>query len=212
MATKALKTEGTPGKGASQSKGRKALVDATIEAIYRHGLCGTSVGTITKLAGLSRAMVSYHFESKNEMLVAAYETLYEEWSGYFDQKRSDDPRENVILQAVSQFAFPIFDPKKFSAWVAFSIAAQRDEALRRTNQKAYAGWRASLIRSLEHYQRDTGNQVDVEDIATTVLCMSDGLWLQLMLDPENMTPERASRLCASVLEARFFEAESRAMK
>ena len=99
----------------------------------------------------------------------------------------------------SPFTPPTFDPPKLSAWLAFSVAAHRDSALRAVNLATYESWRITLEQSARRYADEVGYPFDVERIADAVLALSDGLWLQHMLNPERMTPERASDICLVTL-------------
>lgn len=56
---------------------RSQLIAATIELIAEHGYAGCSLQRIADAAGITKAAVIYHFDSKNAVLRAAYETVIE---------------------------------------------------------------------------------------------------------------------------------------
>lgn len=56
---------------------RKQIIDATIETLAHHGFVGTSFATISQCIGISRGLISYHFENKNELLHETYRAIYE---------------------------------------------------------------------------------------------------------------------------------------
>lgn len=56
---------------------RKALLDATVEALSELGFAGTTTSEVQKRAGVSRGALLHHFPSKAELLVAAINHLIE---------------------------------------------------------------------------------------------------------------------------------------
>lgn len=81
----------------SETAQRRLLIDATLTSIVNQGLCETSIGSVTNLAGLSRGMVTNWFSSKNALLVAAYQQLVDEWSqGFFDKRPDSGKPEGFV--------------------------------------------------------------------------------------------------------------------
>lgn len=54
---------------------RDRLVDAAIDTIAAHGAAGASLSAVAKQAGVSKALVLYHFKGKDELLATALETV-----------------------------------------------------------------------------------------------------------------------------------------
>lgn len=50
---------------------RTLLIDAVIASVARHGLEGTTVSRLSEMTGLSRGLVSFHFEGKDRLIEAA---------------------------------------------------------------------------------------------------------------------------------------------
>lgn len=191
--------DGRPGPVAGGAA--RLLVDATIASIHRNGLCDTSVATVTEIAGLSRGMVRHVFLSKSAMLVAAYESLSAEWIATLEADRPGPARARLEAMVAASFAPPSFDPPKLSAWLAFSVAAQSDEALREVNRAAYAACRTAFVAELERHAAETGAEIAPQRIAMTLLALADGLWLQHILEPERMTGDLIADLCHDALAA-----------
>lgn len=193
--------ETPPEQAALAGPTHRLLVEATIASIHRYGLCDTSVATITEIAGLSRGMVRHCFASKNAMLVAAYGKLRAEWTAAMFEDRGGTARERLVGVIDSMFAPPNFDPPKLSAWLAFSVAAHSDEDLREVNRATYADWHAGIEAAIARHAAETGEPVEAGRVAMTVLALSDGLWLQHMLDPERMPRALIRDLCVEALFA-----------
>lgn len=52
---------------------RRSLIQATISAVAQNGLSGTTLNVVAELAGVSRALIGFHFLSKEQLLDAALE-------------------------------------------------------------------------------------------------------------------------------------------
>jgi AcrR family transcriptional regulator len=74
---------GTRRRGSQTPEVRAVLVEATIEALRETGFAGTSARAIAQRAGVSQALIFYHFGSIDELLLAALdETSRQRMSAY----------------------------------------------------------------------------------------------------------------------------------
>lgn len=65
------------------SETQRALIQATIEVVYREGYAGTSVATIAEEAGLTRGAVLHHFGNRAGLMAETVRRVYEEGRGQF---------------------------------------------------------------------------------------------------------------------------------
>jgi AcrR family transcriptional regulator len=178
----------------SETAQRRVLIDATLSSIVNRGLCETSIGSVTNLAGFSRGMVTYWFSSKSALLVAAYQQLLDEWSHDFFSVGGTTPESRIIAMTESMFVPPNFDDRSVCAWIAFSVAALHDDELKAVCHKAYAIWRTAFTEEVRLHNRETGADIDPDDFAASLLALADGLWLRSQVDPADMPPARARSL------------------
>ncbi|MET8614694.1 TetR/AcrR family transcriptional regulator [Streptomyces misionensis] len=91
---------------------RTQLLDAAEHLFAEHGYRGTSVRSITKLAGANLAAVGYHFGSKAELMAAVARRVIEPINAAqcagLDKllARTPDP---LVSELVEAFAGPLFD-------------------------------------------------------------------------------------------------------
>jgi len=52
---------------------RRSLILATISAVAQFGLSATTLNVVAEIAGVSRALIGFHFSSKEQLLDAALE-------------------------------------------------------------------------------------------------------------------------------------------
>src|SRR5690606_25950446 len=80
-----------------QEQRRMLLLDATVRAISVHGLSGLTLARVGELAGLTAGTVSFHFASKEALLLATLRYLAEEFEGALDRATAGetDPRRRL---------------------------------------------------------------------------------------------------------------------
>ena len=56
---------------------RDQLVDCAISVLCERGFAGTTISSVAQRAGVSKGVVTYHFPTKNELLMVVVASLYE---------------------------------------------------------------------------------------------------------------------------------------
>ncbi|MGK0500579.1 MAG: AcrR family transcriptional regulator/ribosomal protein S18 acetylase RimI-like enzyme [Oceanicoccus sp.] len=134
-----------------QQERRQLLIDATMSAIYEHGLSKLTLAKITRIAGLTAATVNFHFDSKEALLLATLKYLSEEF----------DSRQKTALQQAGSAA-----PDQLKAVVDASL----DPGI--TESRKMAVWFTFLSegRARQDYQRICG-ECDSNNLNITInLC------------------------------------------
>jgi AcrR family transcriptional regulator len=72
---------------------RKALVRATLESLVELGHARTTTQEVQRRAGVSRGALTHQFASKAELMLAAVDHLYEEFSAGVRQAAADLPAD-----------------------------------------------------------------------------------------------------------------------
>ncbi|TIO30708.1 MAG: TetR family transcriptional regulator, partial [Mesorhizobium sp.] len=117
-------------KGDAEKRGRKAskevrqlqLIEATIDSLAKRGYAETTMADVADGAGLSRGIVNFHFESKEKLLVATLQYMYDEYSAHWRaalQKAGDDPARQLQALVWADFDRSICNKRKLAAWCAF---------------------------------------------------------------------------------------------
>ena len=177
-----------------QPAAEKALIDATIESIHRHGYADTTVETICSLADLSRGMIRHCFKSKDALLVAAYEHVGTEWQAACRTRRERlGAPGRAQLDAMASDMFVNLQPAEISAWLAYSVAALSVPELRAVNTRLYDALRRDAAEHFTAAAVEAGVPLDAWQAACGFIALSDGLWLQHLLEPSTMTRAVAIR-------------------
>lgn len=186
---------------------RQQLIEATLDTLAEHGISGTTMAAVTNRAGLSMGIVSLHFQSKENLLTSTLQHLSEEirdaWVNiYRDDGLSATERLSGIVAA--SFDPVISSPKKISVWFAFFGEAAYRKVYRDMVEQ-FDDERTGAIEALCTEIITDGDYVNVSPAAltTTVECLCDGLWLNMILYPEWVTPEEAHMRVMDMLARHF---------
>lgn len=104
-------------RGGPEKRGRKAskevrrlqLIEATIDSLAKRGYADTTMADVADGAGLSRGIVNFHFESKEKLLVATLQHMYDEYSAHWRAaytKAGDDPAAQLRASVRRRFMPP----------------------------------------------------------------------------------------------------------
>jgi len=74
---------------------RKQIVQAVIEVVAEHGVPGATVSRIATAANVSEGTLYVYFESRDEMLMAALDSIFVEMSGLIDSSEETDALERL---------------------------------------------------------------------------------------------------------------------
>lgn len=194
---------------ASRETRRRQLIEATIASIATEGLSGTTMAGVTSRAGLSIGTVSFHFESKENLMKETLLYLVAEHRDFW-RDRADEPGLSAAerLRAVIEANFQpeICTPDRIAVWFAFFGEARYREAYRK-RVSHFDGERNAFVEAAcaEIVAEGGYRGVEPKEIALALECFSDGLWLSLMLYPDWQSPPEAKKRITDYL-ARVFPA------
>jgi AcrR family transcriptional regulator len=177
---------------------RQALIQATLRSITNDGYSGASIERITAIAGVSRGLIRHYFRSKDELLTEAYrflgDQLRDQLKAVSSTRRPDALSQMRALVDVI-FEPPIFEIDVLCAWYALRDVARTEAPLKKVNREIY-GWYRDYIRDLfAKAARETSVKIDVNKAADGLVALSDGLWLELTVEPLAFKTSYAKAIC-----------------
>lgn len=184
---------------------RREIIDSAIAVLAREGWAGASIDEITREAGVSRGLVSYHFRDKSELLAGVLERCRESFTEAMAEASAgaSDPAESLRLTTHRALAFASEQPGTYRVFLLFIANAETDPVLNQQTQAMYASFRrgvAAAIRAGQHrglFRRD----INVEAAAARHIGAVTGLALQHLLDPAGFPFEEASHQAEEMLSA-----------
>jgi AcrR family transcriptional regulator len=110
---------------------RSALVRATVDSLVELGYARTTTQEIQTRAGVSRGALTHHFTTKADLVLAAVDHLYEEFSESVRKAAAALPAEPVTrLRLGVELIWERFDGPLFVAAMELWTAARTDAELR----------------------------------------------------------------------------------
>jgi TetR/AcrR family transcriptional repressor of bet genes len=131
---------------------RAQITAALVKVMAKQGYDGASIGDVAKAARLTPGLVHYHFENKQEILLAVLQDLSERHLAGLDQRllaAGDGARAK--LAAFIDFHLGLgadADPERLACWILLSGEALRDPKVRTRFEQALAATSSRLVELL----------------------------------------------------------------
>jgi TetR/AcrR family transcriptional repressor of bet genes len=182
------------------------LIKATIRSIAKHGLSETTMATVAKEAKLSQGIINLHFRSKERLLEETLRYVVDEyrtvWYAALDNS-GDSAEEKLAALIGVDFDKRICQRNKLAVWYAFWGESRSRSTYRKIYAERAREYKQVLTGLCENIIGQGGYDSHAEHIATGLVAMHAGLWLDLLLSPVRMTPERGREISLSYLSGVF---------
>jgi AcrR family transcriptional regulator len=179
---------------------RPELLNAAAAVIRRRGLAHARVVDVAEEAGTSASSVLYYFASKAELvkeaLTATEERYYEELA--VELAGTDSARERLVLIVESSYGEGDYDA---ALWMELWARALRDAELADTRAELDRRWRKTIAEVVRYGQeRGEFGPAEPDTFAVMLASLLDGLAVQIALNDDHVTPERARELSLALAE------------
>lgn len=159
---------------------KQQLIDATLESVEKHGLQGTTISSISKLAGVSTGIISHYFGGKGGLIkgttIYLLEQLRQDFLTQFhDQKPSALERINFIINA--NFSTAQSSNKAAISWLSFWVLSMHSEELSQLQKVNHA----RLSSNLRFAFKDLVIPEHVTRCTNILAAQIDGQWLRCAL-------------------------------
>jgi AcrR family transcriptional regulator len=173
---------------------RPAILAAAAEVIRERGLENARVSDVAARVGTSAPSILYYFATKaellNEALTSAEERYYEELED--ELVAIESARGRLARMVAGGAGDGDYDA---ALWMELWAKALRDPELAATRAELDARWRRAIADVIAYGQeRGEFGPADPEEIAMLLASLLDGLAVQIALDDDDVTPERAREL------------------
>ena len=196
-----------PGKRAAQRDRRRAeLIAATIKCIARSGLGAVTMQEITREAGMSLGIVNLHFDTKEKLLIETLRLIADEYRAGWRRILDSDMSSAAKLAALIDFDFSVrvADRSKLAVWFAFWGETKARPTYRRICadvDRAIDDELNELCTALVAEGRYRG--IDADRVATTYSALTNGLWLDILVCPEEIDRTKARAICLAYFAGVF---------
>lgn len=172
---------------------RRRILAAAIAVLRERGFSGTRVADIAATAGTSPALVLYHFSSLADVLVAALESVEDDYYAELASYDDSDPIDKLARMAVlSSESGPAFGDWKL--WLEVWVRGLHDDRVDELRQISDQRGREAIQAVVE--AGVSAGQFTVDDPARTTIRLTslmDGLAVQAVLGGSGLTPDGLAR-------------------
>ncbi len=168
----------------SPDERQDALIEATLALIADGGPEAATVRNITKAAGVTQGLIRHYFNTKEELVGAAYERhmttmRYASWATLDLDHPSAKARLGALVSA--SLNPPVVDPRAMALWAGFIQSVQRDTHMCEIHEKTYLQFRDKLEQLIGTAFIEAGspkNAAELRRFAIACNAVLDGLWLE----------------------------------
>ena len=187
-----------PKRSLSKARNRQLLIDATLDVVAEYGVAGVSFTRVLERARLSRGMINLHFESKQQLLLAAAKMMAENYYDHlqnFIEAAGEDPENQLVALLTADFDDTILNPREIGVWFAF-----RGEARYNPKFKPYSNTRdrhlMQLYDDIFEQLLATANDPALKprDLTSGLLALTEGLWSDYFMHGDYFDRDQARRV------------------
>lgn len=174
------------------------LVDAGLTCLAEGGIRAFTVDNICRISGASRGLITHHFGSKDRLLAAVYAAAYQPLLAVIDPRDGKVPALPALLDHL--FSPANYTRESLNVWLAIWGEVATNPTLRAEHRTLYDRYRRTVAAAIAEQARSAGRIVAGDELAVALIALVDGFWLELSISPETLSPARARRACARLLE------------
>ncbi|SHJ09167.1 transcriptional regulator, TetR family [Shimia gijangensis] len=182
-------------------KRRRQLLDAALRSIIQNGLAKTTLATVATEAGLSQGVAVFYYKSKNGLLTAALEDIYQKYEDFWRaalEKAGDDPKTQLLALVNADFDETVCNRETLSVWFSF------------WGEQKFTPQYADITQHFDHNRVDAielickrlfavNRQDQARELAGWIDTLTDGYWQRMYLFPDTCNRETAIQETLSFL-------------
>ncbi len=163
---------------------REALIRAALELVAERGVRGATVRGIAERADVSQGLIRHYFNSKEDLITAAYEAHMTRMTDLTEAAASQPggtARDRLAAFVEASLTAPVVDPRWVALWASFLIEVQNDRAMKAIHARTYTDFRDRLEALIAAALGEAGQAAAPErlrHLAIACNAVIDGLWLE----------------------------------
>lgn len=182
---------------------RKQILDAACAVIAKRGRQELRLADVAEVAGVSSGTIHYYFDTKRELVNAAFEYNFRHSLERRKWMRDETREPLELLTEIVESYLPNrgVSLRAWKVWADLWAEGIRDPALREINEELYGQWRELVRSAIATAQRaGTARDGDPELLANMLIGMIDGLAMQVLLRAKAMPLESMRDACRTFID------------
>lgn len=178
---------------------QEQILDAAMSCIGRDGIDAASMRNVAREADVSLGLLSYHFDDKRALIVAAFELST---SRLFNASvvsliDVDGPEERVRAYIRGAFRGEFLDPQYLALRLALWAISRTDPEIETVERHLYERY-ADQMSDLIAVARPAISRRDARNRATDVIVTQNGLWLNWARHADRNDLDRGLARCDDI--------------
>lgn len=186
---------------------RQQLIEATMTVIGRKGYAGTRLADVASQAKVSYGVVGFYFKTKDDLLLATLQYLADEYTRVWREavaRAGPSPAERLEAIIEADFSPKIASEKKIAVWYAFWSEARTRSSYRKLCAQLFNDYHWQVRTIVEELIEQGGyHHLDAHQVTLGLNAMTDGMWLDLQIQPRDFDREQAKRAIRLFLQQLF---------
>jgi len=186
---------------------KRQIIDAAIEVIAQRGLGKSTLQNIAERAGVSSALVVFHFKSKENLMKAVLGHLTTIYEAGWEQslQPTEDRAAKRLMRVISyDLEFPKKHPKYLAAWYAFWGEAKGGLLYKGIGRAGDDQCLHDIRQTINEIVSEGGYEnVDQRCVAETIYIMTFGHWHVAHNETERYDIELARKTVVDYLSSTF---------
>jgi AcrR family transcriptional regulator len=182
---------------------RQQILQATWHVIAVSGFRSLRVSDVAKRAGVSSGMIHYYFDSKHDLVKAAFERYYAHSTERRQWIMATGRGPLELLELIVESYVPVEDEtlEGWHVWSELWVEGLQEPDLQELNEDFYGQWRRQVAGIISDGQ-DAGLIRDGSaiELANMLIAMMDGLAIQVLLGSRSMTADRMRATCLAFID------------
>ncbi|WP_324753012.1 transcriptional regulator BetI [Roseovarius sp. Pro17] len=164
---------------------RAEFSQAAFDALVRHGIRGTTLDRVAKIAGVSKGVVLHHFKDKDALFEGVQRKANTVLRDCVTEllHHAVTPLERLYAIIVGNFAAPVFQQEICHAWISLCSDVPHNRQSQRIQTVVHARMRSNLMSAL----RPLVPEGEAARIAFQLRTVMDGIWLRASFQIAPMT-------------------------
>lgn len=186
-----------------EAERREQIMTAACEVVAEIGYRSLRIADVARRAQASTGTVHYYFDTKRELMLAAFEWNF---TRSLERRRELLDGDGDALRRLRAFVESYLPRGEetvnaWRVWAELWVEALHDPDLQEVNERVYGEWRR-IVAAIIRDGQDAGQfrAGDPVVMANALIGMIDGLSLQVLLRSRSMTVDRMRAVCEQVLD------------
>lgn len=172
------------------------LVEAGLRVLARGGITAFTIDNICKASGASRGLVGHHFGGKDGLLAACYAAAYAPLLRALAAGAEALPLPRLIDELLSERQLR---PEGLNIWLALWGEIAVNPFLRAEHLRHYRLYHRAIACAMAGHARRQAPTAQDEALATALIALLDGIWVEFSIAPEAMSRQKARAAIESLL-------------